>query len=289
MLQAGTMERLKVERTAPFGYFLSDGKTDVLLHRNEADREYLIGEEIEVFLYHDHQDRLSATCKKPKLLSGEAGWLEVTDVVHRLGVFLHNGVQKEVLLPRSELPAHKERWPQKGAILFVKLSHDRQGRILAELGSDKDLLPFVKEADMKLHHKELTGRVYNITKHGAFIYTEEGYLGLIHHDEMTHPLALGMHVSARVTHVREDGRLNLSMRPSKEISYSIDAETILTYLKQRGGRMPYSDKTDSEVIRLKFQMSKSAFKRALGKLMKEGRIEQKEGWTSLIHREEERR
>jgi predicted RNA-binding protein (virulence factor B family) len=280
LMQAGTMERLQVVREANFGYFLSNGEKDVLLHKNEAQGTPKIGDYIEVYLYHDHQNRLTATTKRPKLLLGDSGWLMVTDIQPRLGLFLDNGIAKELLLPSDELPDHRERWPKKGFELFVKVTHDRQGRLLARLGNEKDFL-HVKPADASLHHKEVEGRVYKETRDGAFICTEDGILGLIHKDEMTAPLALGQRVRARVTHVRADGRVNLSMKPSKEVSYSIDAETILTYLRKRGGKMPYGDHTESEMIQALFNMSKSAFKRALGKLMKEGKIEQKEGWTYL--------
>ncbi len=281
MLTAGNKVLLKVERVAPFGYFLTDGKQEILLHQNELVGDVKVGSEVEAFLYHDHQNRLAATMQSPKLILGQVGWLEVRDITPRLGAFLDNGIAKDLLLPQSELPPMRERWPKKGFMLFVKIDHDRQGRMLARLGTEQDVETVALPADPKIHHKEVLGRVYNETQLGAYILTDEAYIGLIHRSDMTHPLALGARVSARVIKVREDGRLNLSMRPSKEVSYNIDAEMIYTQLKQREGRMPYGDHSDAEVIQMKFQMSKSAFKRALGKLMKEGLVEQKDGWTIL--------
>lgn len=281
MLRAGTMVQLKIERSAPFGYFLSDGQHEILLHQSETVGNVKAGQEVEVFLYHDHQNRLTATMETPKLTLGQVGWLEIRDITPRLGAFLNNGIAKDLLLPQDELPSMRERWPKKGFMLFVKIDHDRQGRMLARLGTEEDIQTVAKPADPNVHHKEVLGRVYNETQLGAFILTEEGYVGLIHRSDMTHPLSLGARVSARVIKVREDGRLNLSMRPSKEVSYSIDAEMIYTHLKERDGRMPYGDHSDAEVIKMKFDMSKSAFKRALGKLMKDGLIEQKDGWTYI--------
>lgn len=281
MLTAGEMVQLRIERSAPFGYFLTDGKQEILLHQSETVGDVKVNSEVEVFLYHDHQNRLAATMQQPKLTLGKVGWLEVRDITPRLGAFLDNGIAKDLLLPQDELPAMRERWPKKGFMLLVKIDHDRQGRMLARVATEQDVQTLARPAEPKLHHKEVLGRVYNETQLGAYILTDEGNVGLIHRSDMTHPLVLGARVSARVTHVREDGKLNLSMKPSKEVSYNIDAETILTYLKQREGRMPYGDHSDAEVIQMKFQMSKSAFKRALGKLMKEGLIEQKDGWTIL--------
>lgn len=283
MLQAGTVAKLTVVRSVPFGFIVSDGRQELLLHQNETVGTVKVQDEVTVFLYHDHQNRLAATMHSPILTLHEAGWLEVRSVTPRLGVFLDNGVGKDLLLPRAELPKLRDRWPKEGYKLFVKLVHDRQGRMLAKLGKEEDLVPLSKPADKKLHHKEVEGRVYNETQLGAFVFTEEGYIGLIHRDEMTFPLPLGALVRARVTHVREDGRINFSMKPSKEVSLSIDAQKIFTYLKQRDGHMPYGDHTDAEIIQNKFQMSKSAFKRALGRLMKEGIIEQKDGWTVLVN------
>lgn len=281
MAKAGELVQMRIARSAPFGFFLKDGEQEILLHQNEVVGNVKENDKVEVFLYHDHQNRLAATMHKPKITLGELGLLEVRAITPRLGAFLDNGVAKDVLLPIAELPKMRDRWPKKRYKLFVKLAHDKQGRMLARLATEQDMQMLAVPADPAIHHKEVLGRVYHETQLGAYVLTEEGYIGMIHRSDMTFALPIGALVSARVTHVREDGRLNLSMRPSKEVSYSIDAETIHTYLKQREGRMPYGDHSNAEVIQMKFQMSKSAFKRALGKLMKDGLIEQKDGWTYL--------
>ena len=85
--------------------------------------------------------------------------------------------------------------------------------------------------------------------------------------------------------IRDDGRINVSMRPIKEKAINLDAQMLYDTLMARGGKMPYCDETASEVIRERFGISKSAFKRALGHLMKEGKVEQKDGWTCLISQE----
>ena len=137
----------------------------------------------------------------------------------------------------------------------------------------------VKRGDM------LKGRVYNIADEGAFILTDEKYIGFIHASEQTQPLKEGMTVEGRVTFVRADGRINLSLRPQKEYARVADAERIHEYLKKRNGSMPYNDSSPPEIIREKFGISKASFKRALGKLFKEGLIEEKEGWITLINRD----
>src|SRR5699024_1310099 len=104
MLETGQLHILQVIRQAPFGYFLSDGNTEILLHKNETVNELEEGQDVEVFLYMDHQQRLAATMKRPFLLMGEFSWLSVTDVNKRMGVFLDMGIQKELLLSKDDLP-----------------------------------------------------------------------------------------------------------------------------------------------------------------------------------------
>ncbi|MED0736219.1 S1 RNA-binding domain-containing protein [Aneurinibacillus thermoaerophilus] len=279
-VEAGTIVTARVERRASFGYFLSVDGQDVLLHEREAEKEWEVGAEVEVFLYHDHQDRLAATRCKPYIVLGEFGWLEVKDA-SRIGVFLDNGIQKELLLPADQLPVAKSRWPRPGDRVYVQLEHDRQGRMLAVLGREEDLAQVAEPATRDLANKDITGYIYKTIAIGAFLLTEGQHLTFIHKDEADEPLRLGQRVSGRVAKVRDDGRLNITTRRRKEVSYSQDAEMIYGYLKERGGRMPYTDKTAPDVIKMKFGISKAAFKRALGKLMKERRAYQEDGWTIL--------
>lgn len=132
----------------------------------------------------------------------------------------------------------------------------------------------------------INGKVYNVTDEGAFILTDEKYIGLIHKDEQAHPLKIGMVVEGRVTFVRPDGRINLSLRPQKEVARVVDAEKILEYIKKRNGAMPFNDSSPPEVIKERFGISKAAFKRALGKLFKEGLVIEREGWIVIKDSEE---
>ncbi|WP_051331187.1 CvfB family protein [Aneurinibacillus terranovensis] len=282
MLEAGKKVKLRVERQAPFGYFLSDGETDVLLHESEINKEITIGSEVEVFLYHDNQERLAASQLEPFIALDEFGWLEVVDIHPRMGAFLNNGLHKDLLLPADQLPEIKSKWPEPGDRVYVQVEHDKQGRMLAVLGKEDDFVRISKPAPESLFNQDVNGYIYKIIKIGAFLFTEGQHLAFLHRDEATEPLRVGQRIEARVSRVREeDGRLNITMRQRKEVSYSQDAEKIYAYLQERGGRMPYTDKTDPDIIKQKFGISKAAFKRALGKLMKEGRAYQEDGWTIL--------
>ncbi|MBP1934592.1 CvfB family protein [Ammoniphilus resinae] len=281
MLQAGNLQTMKVERKAPFGYFLSDGQTEILLHNNEANGTISEGDSVQVFLYIDHQGRLAATMQQPHIVLGEFGWLTVKDVNRRMGVFLDLGIHKELLLSKDDLPQEWSSWPEIGDRVFVGLKHDKKGRLLARLGIGKELEEQAVKGTSNLVNQEVSGHIYRVINVGAFLFTTEGYIGFLHRDERTQPIRLGELITARVKSVRDDGHLNVTQMVSKKVGYEEDSQKILQLLQDRGGAMPYTDETEPDIIRTKFNISKGAFKRALGKLMKEDLVYQEEGWTYL--------
>jgi uncharacterized protein len=288
LLQAGTAVTLQVAREkAPFGYFLSDGTQDVLLHYTEVTGTIKQGEQLEVFLFHDTEDRLAATMRRPHLLLGEMGLLEVTDIHPRFGCFMDIGIGRNLLLPFRELPDLKELRPQVGDKLFVRLGHDKQGRMIGRFAGERELEPLAVRAPESWKNQWVEARVYKPLQEATFVLVDGGVLGfgvigMIHASERSRLLRVGEVVKARVTFVREDGRVNLSMKPQKHIGRDEDSEIILKLLRERpNGAMPYSDQTPSDIITNRFGISKAAFKRALGKLMKEGIVYQKENWTYL--------
>lgn len=293
MLEAGTLVTLEVAREVdPYGYFLAAESRDILLHYSEIIGEIEVGDTVEVFLYYDTEDRLSATMNRPYLYLGEMGLLEVVDIHPRLGCFLEMGIGRNLLLPVRELPEMPELRPQIGDKVFVWMDHDRQGRLLAKLAGERELSPLAFHAPTTWKNQTVQARVYKPLQMGTFVVCEGGVLGfgvigMIHESERPRALRLGEQVEVRVTHVREDGRVNLSMRPRKEVGRADDSERILSFLKERPNKaMPYSDETPADIISNKFDISKSAFKRALGKLMKDGLVYQEGSWTHLKESEE---
>ncbi len=287
-LTAGTIVSLPVAREVPpYGYFLTDGSRDVLLHYSEAEGPIESGDTVEVFLFHDTEDRLAATMKRPLLALGEVGRLEVADVHPRLGCFLDMGLGRHLLLPASELPELEELRPVAGDKVYVVMTRDKQGRLIAKPAGEKEMAPLVFHAPSSWKNEWIEGTVYKPLQIGTFVLCDGGVvgfgvIGFIHATERTKMLRLGERVKARVTFVREDGRVNLSMRPRKEAGREQDAERILAYLRERpNGAMPYSDETPADIVSQKFNISKAAFKRALGKLMKDGLVYQKGSWTYL--------
>jgi len=288
-LTAGEIVRLEtVRESPPNGFILSDGERTVLLPYGEIVGERpKPGDRVEAFLFHDTLGRLTATTRKPLLRLGEVAKLAVADVHPRYGCFLEMGLGRQLLLPAAELPRERELRPRPGDELYVRMAHDKSGRIIAALAEEADLAKLAVPAPAAWFNRTVRCRVTRLSHVGAFVFAEEesprlGVLGLIPASEQTRPPRLGEALEARVTFVRNDGRVNLSMRPRKEIGREEDAERILAWLRSRdSGAMPYSDETPPDIIQRKFGISKAAFKRALGKLMKEGVVRQEGGWTYL--------
>lgn len=292
-LTAGAIHKLRVRRErAPYGWFLgpldAEGPEVLLPYAEAVDGRPEIGDDVDAFLFHDDQNRLTATQRKPLLTAGELGRLAVADFHPRFGWFLEIGIGRQLLLPLKELPPGKECWPQKGDELHVVMKHDKQGRMLARLAKLDDFQAKVFRAPGSWRNELKTAWVTDVFRDGVFVLVEGGVLGFgalgyIPNGSASRKLRIGEKVEARVTHVREDGRVTLSLRPSKEKGRLEDASRILAFLKERpGGAMPYSDATEADIIQRRFGLSKSAFKRALGKLMKDGLIAQEGNWTKLI-------
>lgn len=280
-LKPGYSVNLEVVRATNFGFFLSDGTTDVLLHEREVTKDLEIGDYVHVFLYHDHQERLSATMAEPLLHVGEVAWLEAVEVKTGHGVFFHNGISRDLFLSMDELPYDREQWPKPGDKLPLSLTWDKRGRLMGKLVKGEPIeRQSVKAPDIMMN-KEVRGYVYHFLDEGALLLTDEGYIAFLHNDEMLGVPRYGEHIQVRVQFVREDGRINITMHPIRSEQQEEDAERIYQFLKERGGSMPYWDKTPPEDIELRFSISKAKFKRALGKLMKEKKIEQRDGWTYL--------
>ncbi|WP_307344305.1 CvfB family protein [Metabacillus malikii] len=275
----GTQANVTVDEQVDYGYFLTDGHERVLLHKSEVIGEISVGDEIEVFFGVDSQDRLYATMKKPYITEDTYGWVEVVDVVEDMGAFIDIGLSKDALVAKDHLPFLKEVWPERGDKLYCTLKVSRNGKFFARLATEEIILPMLKEADRSLFNKEITGTIYRMIVAGSFMITEDGYKGFIHSSQRTIEPRLGEKVTGRVIDVKEDGTVNVSLLPRKQDALSTDAEKLYAYMQERGGAMPFTDKSDPDDIRERFNLSKAAFKRALGHLMKQGRIYQENGWT----------
>ncbi|MED3623084.1 CvfB family protein [Neobacillus thermocopriae] len=275
----GKTTKLTVARKAQFGYFLTDGDEDILLHSNDANRELVEGDEVEVFIYVDSEGRPAASMTIPEVAVGRYAWVKVTSVKPEIGVFLNIGLRKDILLGKDDLPSYKSVWPKEGDLLYVTLRVNRNGLLYAKLASDQVIQSIASKAARKDFNKNVHGYIYRTAKVGSWIYTIEGFKGFIHESQRKQEPRLGEKVEGRIIDVKEDGTINVSLLGRKQETQETDAIRIYDYLMSRNGAMPYSDKSMPEDIQERFGLSKAAFKRALGKLMKEGKVYQEGFWT----------
>lgn len=279
-LTPGTITTLKVSHEAPFGYFLTDGEAEVLLHHNEMNEEHFdVEEDVEVFLYQDREGRLAATMTIPTITINKFGWGKIVEIMPGFGVYVDIGIDKAMLLSKDDLPPLEEVWPVVDDEVYCRLEIGHNGRLFVKLAKEADLREIAIDADRSVLNKNVSGRIYRTLYVGSFIFTNEHFLGFIHESERKEEPRIGEKVTGRVIGVKDDGTINVSLLPRKHEAMGDDAEKIVDYMETRNGAMPYWDKSDPDDIEARFGMSKGAFKRALGKLMKEGKVYQEQGWT----------
>lgn len=278
----GDVVTLKVVRLGEMGAFLDGGTgntdDDILLHKLQQTAEVKEGDAVKVYLYLDPSKRLTASMKLPKMREGQLGYVRVISVT-RDGGFVDIGAERGVFLPYSQMRGHVS----EGQLVWVKLYRDKSGRQAVTMRVEEDMQRAAKPAEGLKVGDKVTGTIYNILPEGFFIFTTQRFIAFLHRSEVPGGrLDFGQQITGRVTYLREDGRINISMRLQKENALVADAEDIYAYLVKREGSMPYCDSTPLEIIKQKFGISKAAFKRALGHLMKEGKVRQENGWTYLV-------
>lgn len=268
MIKLGEVQTLEVLKTTDFGVYLCErgqsSGSSILLPKNQVPQGMQGGDEIEVFVYKDSEDRPIATTTIPELTLGKTAVLKVKEVT-TIGAFLDWGLAKDLLLPFKE---QTER-VQTGKNVLVALYIDKSDRLCATM-KVYDYLecnsPYKKD-------DRVNGIVYEIIdSFGAFVAVDNRYCALVPTKELHRILKVGEVIEARVIQVKSDGKLDLSIREKAHIQMDTDSELIYNRLKESSGFLPFHDKTDSEVIKAEFNLSKNAFKRAIGRLLKEGKI-----------------
>lgn len=267
MLKVGETQTLIIEKQVPFGVYLAEegGEERVLLPKLQVPAGAAVGDKVEVFLYRDSEDRMIATCRQPKLQLGQVGWLDVVQVA-RIGAFLDWGLDKDLLLPFREQPRTRVR---EGQEVLVAVYLDKSGRLCATM----NVYPYLRTDSPYTAGDQVTGTVYETSRNfGAFVAVDSIYSALIPKKELVRDIRIGETVSARVTAVKADGKLDLSIREKGYLQMDTDMARILARLQAEGGTLTLSDKSSPEEIREQMGMSKNEFKRAIGHLYKEGKI-----------------
>lgn len=274
MIKLGKSQYLNVVTIKDFGVYLEDandkenaGKKEhqVLLPIKQVPEGTKLGDRIRVFVYKDSEDRLIATTNKPKLEVGELGVLEVKEVA-KIGAFLDWGLERDILLPYREQTTRVKA----GNKYLVSVYVDKTSRLAATMKVYK----YLKIAGDYEKDDEVKGIIIEITEPlGAFVAIDNEYYGIVPWREVTKNLQVGMEVTGRVTSVREDGKINMSLSQKAYLRLDDDGEKILKVIDEYDGVLPYNDKVSPEIIARDFDMSKAAFKRAVGHLMKAGKVE----------------
>lgn len=277
MIELGKRQELEVLREKEFGVYLGEKErpeASVLLPRKQVPEGTKIGDRLTVFIYKDSEDRLIATTAVPKLEAGEVALLKVKEIT-KIGAFLDMGLEKDLLLPFKEQTGKLREEEECLAALYI----DKSSRLAATM----KVYPYLKTADGYKKEDKVKGHVYeNNERFGVFVAVDDQYYGMIPVREVFRNFRIGELVEARVTKVRPDGKLDLSCREKAYLQMDEDAAMILKVLDEFDGVLPFNDKASPEVIKREFNLSKNAFKRAVGHLLKEGKIEITE--TSIIRK-----
>ena len=263
-MRLGEKQVLTVVKVVDFGVYLGSDEERVLLPKKQVPAGIEIGDPIEVFLYKDSSDRMIATTKEPIVTLGKLAVLEVVDVA-RIGAFLDWGLEKDLLLPFKEQTVKVE----KGDRCLVSLYIDKSGRLCATM----KVYPLLRTDSPYGKDDTVQGTVYEISRDfGVFVAVDDQYSALIPKREVYGRMYVGQQIEARVTDVKADGKLDLSVRNKIPEQMDADAQMVLERMEKNGGMLPFTDKADPERIRSEFGMSKAAFKRAVGRLLKQRKI-----------------
>ncbi len=268
MIELGKIQTLVVVKTTDFGVYLNTQggpeNEKVLLPKNQVPNGCTMGDELTVFIYKDSEDRLIATTTTPALEVGGLAVLKVIEV-STIGAFLDWGLMKDLLLPFKE----QTNRVHVGDQVLISLYIDKSSRLCATM----NVYDFLKTESPYKTDDRVLGTIYQLSdEFGAFVAVDNLYSALIPKKELFRNLKPGDSIEARVVGVREDGKLNLSLREPAHVQMDEDSSLLLDRLNQADGFLPFTDKTSPEVIKAEFSLSKNAYKRAVGRLLKEGKI-----------------
>lgn len=274
MIVLGEKQELVVVQKVDFGVYLAEEMQEnpeekVLLPGKQVPEGTQEGDTLSVFIYRDSQDRLIATVHEPLIEKGQTAILEVVDTA-RVGAFLDWGLEKDLLLPFREqtMPV------QKGDRCLVALYEDKSHRLCATM----KVYHYLKTDSPYKAGDTVQGRVYEISRNfGVFVAVDDIYSALIPKEEAQGSYKVNEVLEMRVSRVKGDGKLDVSARKQKPLQLEEDAQKILAVMENSRGELPLDDKSDPAQIKARLGISKAAFKRAVGHLMKEGKISQEPG------------
>jgi predicted RNA-binding protein (virulence factor B family) len=273
MIRLGEKQILKVVRMKDFGMYVGDEAEAILLPRKYVPAGTKVGDDVEVFVYRDSSDRLIATTEEPALMLGEIGLLKVKET-GKIGAFLDWGLEKDLLLPFKEQTIQVRPGKSYPVALYI----DKSKRLCATM----KIYEYLSSESPYGKDEMVEGFVYQVNPNlGVFVAVDGKFHGMIPKKNVHSEYRVGDRVEARVVSVREDGKLELSMRDRVEVQISKDAAIVMEVLESYDGVLPFTEKASPAVIERELNMSKAAFKRAVGHLLKARKITIEQGKIRL--------
>jgi len=267
-IELGKYQELIVTKETDFGVFLNtptgEDSEKILLPKAQVPKGTQLKDVLNVFVYKDSEDRPIATTLEPDITLGDVARLYVNQVTP-IGAFLEWGLSKDLFLPfKEQLYEVKE-----GDAVLVTLYIDKSERLCASM----HVYQALRNDSNYQKDDSVFGRVYEISENfGVFIAVDDKYSALLPQKEVFETYRINQPVHARVACIMEDGRLTLSVKKKIPEQMNEDADFIYRCLEQENGFLPFHDKSSPEAIKNRFHMSKNAFKRGIGHLLKEGKI-----------------
>ena len=264
MIQLGKTQCLNIIKKTDFGVYLGTEDDKVLLPKKQVPEDIEIGDALTVFVYRDSSDRLIATTNTPKIELGGLARLKVSEV-SSIGAFLDWGLEKNLLLPYREQTTHVNTGDEYLVALYI----DRSNRLAATMKVSR----YLQTTDKYVKDSAVSGTVIGIKpEHGIYVAIDDKYYGFITRNEMSDDIKIGDVVHGRVIKVREDNKITISIHQKAYIQMDEDSTLIYNKIVELGGSLGFTDKADPEVIKKYFNMSKNAFKRAVGRLLKQEKV-----------------
>ncbi len=274
MVNIGSYNDLVVESRVEFGLYLTSDEGKILLPKKYVSETMAIGDTLTVFVYTDSEDRLVATTLKPKGTLGDFVFLTAQDVAS-FGTFMDWGLEKDLLIPKSE----QQDKMVPGNKYLTKICFDEKTRRV--YGTTKISVNCDKNVEVLKEGQEVGLLIHSFTKIGIMAVVDNRYFGMLYLNETYQDLSVGDCLNGYIMRIREDKKIDLTLKQPGYLSIKGSGETIMAVLKEAGGFVPCHDKSSPDEIKRIFSMSKKEFKRAVGGLYKKGVLELKKNGIQL--------
>lgn len=266
MIKIGNYNTLTISRKVEFGFYLDDGEKGILLPKRFAPKDAKVGDELEVFLYHDGENRIIATTEKPKGIVGDILMMKCVSNT-AAGAFLDWGLMKDLFVAKSQ----QKIGMRVGAWYLVKIYVDEKTNRIA---ASEKIEHFLSNEILTVQEKEEVDLiVQRRTDIGYACIVNAKHIGLVHFNQVFKDLEVGEKIKGFVHSIREDNKIDLVIGKLGYKKVEDEADKIIRLLRENNNYLPYYDKSEAEEIYAFFGMSKKTFKMTLGNLYKQRKID----------------